>query len=322
LPASLKYYKRLFTQAGSGGGSDPTLAGRVTALENNEYKITYYEIVSGASGTLTIPTNTTINAGEFGLSGNAILSKINGSNKVTFETPLTAGGAPVTVTLNTGTGAWTASGVYTDSNVAVIYSLRVSALYLSNLTYDNIIESEELDDISSGGIGLNGVTYTGQYKLNGFFANKSASTAWSGSIYLQPYIITNDHTITEIGAEVTTFWAASNIRLAIYQDNLGEPGALIEDSGDIPADTNGFKSYALASPLALTTSMKVVWLAIQTSTTQIGMRVGQVFNFIGKQTTGTGSDARVRAFTYGAFPNPIGTNANTTFAIAMWVRVQ
>ena len=222
-----------------------------------------------------------------------------------------------TITLNDGTAS---AVLITDASNNIGYvtlaanqSIRRNA---GNTAYEAFTPG------TGGGVGLNGVTYTGQYKLNGFFANKSASTAWSGSIYLQPYIITNDHTITEIGAEVTTFFAASNIRLAIYQDNLGEPGALIEDSGDISADTNGFKSYVLASPLALTTSMKVVWLAIQTSTTQIGMRVGQAFNFIGKQTTGTGSDARVRAFTYGAFPNPIGTNANTTFAIAMWVRVQ
>lgn len=114
---------------------------RITNLENNEYKVTYYEIISGASGSLTLPTGATINAGEFGLSGNCVLSKIDGSNKPTFESPKTAGGTVVTASLNETTGAWVASGVYTDANVALIYSIKIKAVYYSNLTYTNIIET-------------------------------------------------------------------------------------------------------------------------------------------------------------------------------------
>lgn len=118
---------------------------RITVLENNEYKVTYYEIISGTSGSLTIPSQATINAGEFGLSGNAILSKINGSNKPTFESPTTSGGAIVTASLTTSTGAWVASGTYTDTNVALIYSIKIKAVYYSNLTYSNIIETVNLE---------------------------------------------------------------------------------------------------------------------------------------------------------------------------------
>lgn len=118
---------------------------RIVNLENNELKITYYEIVSGASGSLTITTNATINQGEFGLSGNAVLSKIDGSNKPTFESPKTAGGAVVTASLNTSTGAWASSGTYTDLSVALIYSIKIKTKYYSNLTYSRIIESEEID---------------------------------------------------------------------------------------------------------------------------------------------------------------------------------
>ena len=117
---------------------------RITKLENNVYKITYYEIVSGTSGSLTIPTGATINAGEFGLSGNSILSKINGSNKPTYESPKTAGGVIVTANLLTN-GTWTTSGTYADASVALIYSLNISALNYSNLNNFYIIESEEID---------------------------------------------------------------------------------------------------------------------------------------------------------------------------------
>jgi hypothetical protein len=150
---------RIFTTPSSGsGGSDPTLNGRVTNLENNEYKITYYEIVSGASGSLTIPTGAIINAGEFGLSGNCILSKIDGSNKPTFESPKTVGGTVVTASLNETTGAWVASGTYTDTNVALIYSIKIKAINYSNLTYTNIIETVELSDFPISQTITNGVT--------------------------------------------------------------------------------------------------------------------------------------------------------------------
>ena len=140
--SAIKYPKRLFSQT----GGDASLPARVITLENNEYKITYYEIISGASGSITIPAGATINAGEFGLSGNCILSKIDGSNKPTFESPKTAGGVIVTASLNISTGAWVASGTYTDSSVALIYSIKIKAIYYSNLTYTNIIETADITD--------------------------------------------------------------------------------------------------------------------------------------------------------------------------------
>jgi hypothetical protein len=138
--SAFKNPKKIFSQA----GADPALNNRVTTLENNEYKITYYEIVSGTSGSLTIPTNSTINSNEFGLSGNAILSKIDGSNKPTYESPKTVGGVVVTASLNPTTGAWTSSGTYTDATVALIYSIKIKSVYYSNLNYDRIIETVAL----------------------------------------------------------------------------------------------------------------------------------------------------------------------------------
>jgi len=141
---TLRNARKIFT----GSGGDASLPDRVLTLENNEYKITYYEIISGASGSLTLPAGATINAGEFGLSGNCVLSKIDGSNKPTFESPKTSGGTIVTASLNETTGAWVASGVYTDSFVALIYSIKIKAIYYSNLTYNNIIETVNLNGIT------------------------------------------------------------------------------------------------------------------------------------------------------------------------------
>jgi hypothetical protein len=142
----------------SSGGISPADLARITTLENNEYKVTYYEIISGTSGSLTVPSQATINAGEFGLSGNAILSKIDGSNKPTFQSPTTSAGVIVTASLNVGTGAWVASGTYTDPFVALIYSIKIKAVYYSNLTYNNIIET-----VSNASVPLN--------SLNNIFAS-------------------------------------------------------------------------------------------------------------------------------------------------------
>ena len=139
---AIKNPRRIFSQL----GGDASLPDRVTTLENNEYKITYYEIISGASGSLTLPTGAIINAGEFGESGNAILSKIDGSSKPTYLSPKTVGGVVVTASLNVSTGAWTASGTYTDASVALIYSIKIKAIYYSNLAYSRIIDSVQLTD--------------------------------------------------------------------------------------------------------------------------------------------------------------------------------
>ncbi len=144
--------KKIFVSS----SNNQDIISRITKIEQNEYKITYYEVISGTSGSLTVPSQATINAGEFGLSGNAILSKIDGSNKPTFESPKTAGGVVVTTSLNVSTGAWVASGTYTDSSVALIYSIKIKAIYYSNLTYTRIIETAD-----TGVAHLDSPTFTG-----------------------------------------------------------------------------------------------------------------------------------------------------------------
>lgn len=186
----VKNPKKLYSQL----GGDPTLPTRVTTLENNEYKITYYEVVSGASGSLTLPTGATINAGEFGLSGNCVLSKIDGSNKPTFESPKTAGGTVVTASLNETTGAWVASGVYTDPSVALIYSIKIKAVYYSNLTYSNIIETVDV-----GGGGLSGLT------TNKVLKATSSTTAGNSNI-------------TDDGTSITIS-SPNNQNLVVVEDN-------------------------------------------------------------------------------------------------------
>lgn len=262
--------------------------------------------------------NTTINGGNI---RNLLLGDSVGNNNLRRFTV----NALVSATINSPTlklSQQTANSILTLDASNDIQGVTLGALQsIRRNAANNAFEA--YTPSSGGGNGFNSITYSGQYKINGFFAIKSASSNWVGVIYLQPYVIGLDHTITELGLEVTTNTAGATVRLAVYQDNNGEPGELLDESGAIPAATAGFVGYTFASPIALTTSMKVIWLAFQVSTSALGLRVGGSWNVIGKQTTGQTSDQRSRAFTYGAYPNPIGANSNTNFNIpCMWVRVQ
>jgi len=165
-----------------------TIPTRITNLENNVYKITYFQIVTGTSGSLTVPTGATINEGQFGLSGNAALSKVDVSNLPTFQSPTTSGGVIVTASLNVSTGAWVASGVYTDVSVALIYSINISALNYHNLDTTKIINEVQQNALTSSEFGNFIYSLTPKSTLNdndefiisdSVDSNKSKSTLWS-----------------------------------------------------------------------------------------------------------------------------------------------
>ena len=231
MSSVLKNYRKIYTSP----GGDPSLPPRVTILENNEYKVTYYEVIQGASGTLVVPSQGTINSDEFGLSGNAILSKIDANNKPTYESPTTVSGAAVTASLNVVTGAWVASGVYTDPNVALIYSIRIKAIYYSNLTYDNIIETANINGAGGGGtptlaqVLASGNTTAGiQIQSDGFVSALN--------------IVDSNIDLIGDGGEVYI----SNAKTLIYNDNLIElnapsvlkNGVEIATVNDIPTKTS------------------------------------------------------------------------------------
>lgn len=213
--------------------------------------------------------------------------------------------------LNVGLG-------YTPENSA---NKATSFSTVNNTLYPSVQAVKTYVDTFSA-VGNNAIIYSGQYKLNGFYGSKSSSINWNSFIYLQPYFIGINHTITEIGCEVVTGVGGSNIRLAIYSDLDGEPNNLIEESASINSNSSGFKSHVLATPYSLTIGMKVVWLAIQVSSASISLRTGQVFNFIGKTTTGIGGDNRSKVSGFGSFSNPIGATTSVNSSVAMWVKVQ
>jgi len=208
IGSKIKDAKRIFSQ----DGSFEAVNSRISNLETHEYKITYYEVVSGTSGTLTVPSQGTINADEFGLSGNAILSKIDVNGKPTFESPVTSGGSPVTASLNVLTGAWVASAAYTDTNVALIYSIKINALYYDNLVYNNIIETVKVTaDI--GTTTLQSVTDAGNTTTNTIETAGYVKTGGTSSQFLKAdgSVDSNTYLTTQVNADWNAVSGAAQI---------------------------------------------------------------------------------------------------------------
>jgi len=141
-------YKRVWST------SDAGLTFRVSTLENNEYKITYFESVSAATGTITKPAQSTILLDQFFSGIDAYVSTIvNG--QPTGILPQTSGGTPVDVSSFDALGNYTLTGTPSAFPVAIIYVLKIKAIYYSNLNIDNILD---LEDFNAGGGGISGLT--------------------------------------------------------------------------------------------------------------------------------------------------------------------
>ena len=135
----IKNPRRIFAQ-----GYDPTLPDRLALLENNEYRIFYYEpIASGTSGTVTIPSGATIILDQFEGEVDAFVSTIENSN-VTGKLPATSGGIVVDVSSFDGSGNWSLTGTPSEYPVALVYVLRINAANYHNLNLDYIVHDEEI----------------------------------------------------------------------------------------------------------------------------------------------------------------------------------
>lgn len=126
----------------------------------------------------------------------------------------------------------------------------------------------------------------------------------SGTLYAAPIYISEQVTLSLIGIEVTSF-AAGNVRLGIYYDSAGAPGALLQDSGEVGTGTpNAFKSVVTSQVVPV----GLWWLAAVFDATPT-VRALTTANSLHVLGAASGTDTAVHtgvsvAFAYAALPNP------------------
>lgn len=129
--------------------------------------------------------------------------------------------------------------------------------------------------------------------------------AVANTLYATPIFTPLAATVTVIGLEITAF-AAGNVRLGVYRDSNGVPGALLLDAGAVGTGTpNGFKSIGSLSQ-ALTPGW--YWLAcvFDATPTVRALTASGSMHALGFT---SGTDTTIHAgwsvaFTYAALPDP------------------
>ena len=188
---------------------------RLKILENNEYKVTYFEIIdasAGTSGSFPLPTNTTLY--ENGWEGNAFLSTINGDNYPDGKTPKESDGTPISANISVlgGTASWNGTNTYSDP-IAIIYQLTVLGKDLNNLDIDYVLDFYNTDN-KYDNIKVFGEEFVGDgtssFTLTGAVANATFVEGSWDEANIMPLL------------EVYMFPARTDVGRAIYNKTFAE----------------------------------------------------------------------------------------------------
>lgn len=124
------------------------LKSSIDILNNYEKLVTYHEVVSGASSgnQVNVPTGGTITLDRFGESKDSILSSVDGSGNITYQSPKNTGGEIVTSSLD-ASGNYVFSSTPKEAQVAIVYMFKIKVSDWSNVDLDKVIqESENRED--------------------------------------------------------------------------------------------------------------------------------------------------------------------------------
>ncbi|MBP9688480.1 MAG: hypothetical protein KBE91_02640 [Bacteroidia bacterium] len=118
-------------------------------------------------------------------------------------------------------------------------------------------------------------------------------------------------TVDAIRFRCTTAVAGGNVRVAIYEDNNGYPGNLIEESGNIDCSTTGEKIYTLSANY--TTTSQVIFVSYKTSSATIALLITSFpVMILPRPTLGVKGNTYRIAQAFGAMPNPFTAGAILT----------
>lgn len=162
------------------------------------------------------------------------------------------------------------------------------------------------------------VAISGQYSILPGQGQRLTNTVSSGLCLFVPYVASSNRTMTDIGLEITTSSAATNMRFGLYNDDgTGlNPGTLVEDSGNVSTTTTGFKSFTWSTPHLLTAGT-LYWMCVEFSSSAVNWRAQFILGFIGP-TTGNAQGIKTISQSYGSLPsNGTGAAWNNTGAIPL-----
>jgi hypothetical protein len=158
--------------------------------------------------------------------------------------------------------------------------------------------------------------------LNQWYTSPFTGTALStavlvvNTLYAMPFVVTKKRTIDQVAINVTAF-VAGNVRVGLYSDAGGYPGALVAEFGSIAVASNGVKTLS-ASPLPVTLDPGVYWLAIVTdsASTIRGFAVASLIPVLGYASTlpTAASLGWSVAYTYAALPSTFPGSASVRTA--------
>lgn len=161
---------------------------RVTALENHEFKVLYYEEINTASGAITKPVGSTIILDDFPSGIDAVVETIvNG--KPSGYSPNTAGGVAVTVSSFDTSGNYTLSGTPSAFPVALLYVLRIKLVDWDNLNIeDNVIEAQDYNKVNGTATSTDNAIVRWDGTTGKSVQNSAVSITDSGAIVLPPLV--------------------------------------------------------------------------------------------------------------------------------------
>ena len=188
-----------------------------------------------------------------------------------------------------------------DTNKDVVYLSTTTYPSLTELSYGKGVTSSIQTQLNNKGSST--PVYSTKWLTAPFATLPNSIGNFAGAIFYIPISVSKTMTLTDLRMEVTAGVAASNIRLAIYNDNNGAPSTLLDQSTAISSAVIGQKDYTLVSPITIQASDQKFWLAVQASANGVGLRSsasGVCLNLLaGSGGTGVMS-YEIQAF--GAFP--------------------
>lgn len=211
--------------------------------------------------------------------GKAINNTFNGWNAAATYA-IDSGGTGSIIEGNhiVGDGSHPSNGIWVH-NASVIAKNNIGSAIPGVTIYQNDVDSTR--DISGNTDGPTVVPIpllqalsSGTY-FSPFMDTATSATQGNGSLRVGPWFNPQPITLSAIGVDVTAAGdSGCKIRVGIYADNKGYPGALILDAGQLAADAIGTPIPALGSNLVLPRGWYWIGGAVQlVTTTQPTVRI-------------------------------------------------